>query len=308
MQQINLLTVDLNLLVALDALLQERNVTRAGLRIGLTQSAMSHALRRLRDLFDDPLFVLSNRVLQPTPRATELELPLRELLTKVGMLLQPAAFDPAGYRGPLRLAGVDYQSYQLLPSLLARLRRAAPLSTIEVIVADGSDIVEQLVSGRADFALTPFTKGPNLYSVHLFHDDFVCVVRADHPVISEELTLKRFIQLDHCFLTFSGRGVGPVDTVLEKLGLERRIVLRLPHYLAAPLIVAESDLILTMPRLLARMLTQLAPLTVLELPFELEGYDLHLVWHARLEEDLPHRWIRGVIRQCVHALLHSVLS
>lgn len=301
MRDVNLAGVDLNLLVALEALLEQRSVTRAGAQVGLAQPAMSHALRRLRALLDDPLFVRTSRGLQPTPRAEALEPLLREALGVVRVVLAPTTFEPATYRGPIRLSAVDYQSFQLLPSMLARLAAEAPLIDLEVVVAD-SDAPEQILSGRSDIALAGAVDGSDLRQVRLFEDDFVCVVRTGHPVEALGLTLQRFAELDHCFLTITGRGGGAVDTALAAVGLQRRVVLRLPHFLAAPLIVAESDLILTVPRLLAERLARLAPLTVMELPFTLKGYELNLLWHERVDKDPAHVWLRQLIRDCVKSL------
>jgi DNA-binding transcriptional LysR family regulator len=297
MHEINLAGVDLNLLVALDALLEERSVTRAGARLGLSQSATSHALKRLRALLDDPLFIQTSAGLRPTPRAERLRQPLMGVLSGVRSVLRPAPFNPAAYRGPIGLAAVDYQSYQLLPSLLARLATEAPLANVNVVAA-GADVAQQLESRHTDVALIGAFEGSSFRRVRLFNDGFVCVARTGHPGLAEPLTPERFAALDHCFLTITGRGDGAVDAALARLGLERRILLRLPHFLAAPLIVAESDLVLTLPRLLADRLARLVPLQIVSLPFEVAGYDLNLVWHEHVDAEPDHIWLRGLIREC----------
>lgn len=301
MREVNLAAVDLNLLVALEALLAERSVTRAADRVGLSQPAMSRALGRLRALFGDRLFVRTTEGLVPTPRAEALAEPLARALAGVRGLLRPDGFDPATYRGRLRLTCPDIQSLEILPPLMDRLRRQAPGLDVEVLNLHG-DGLDMLLAGEAELATGRFTEPrPGIYGMVAYRSGFACVVRADHPVVAEGLTLERYVDLPHVLVTVTGRGPGTVDEALAERGLSRRVALRLPHFLAAPLIVARTDMVLTLPRALARRMAALAPLAVLEPPLPLDGFDIGLAWHERMQDDPAHAWFRREVAAALKA-------
>jgi len=296
MREVNLVGIDLNLLVAFEALLDERSVTRAAERVGLSQPAMSRALGRLRALFGDRLFVRTTAGLAATPRAEAAAVPLRALLAEVRRLVQPPDFDPAAMRGTVRLAMVDYQSVLLLPRLLARLERDAPGLDVQV-VAMGPDLHARLESGDVDLSIGVFDRAEaGLYRQTLYRDGFACLVRAGHPCLHGPLGVERFAALRHAFLTTTGEGRGGmVDGALQRLGLSRRITLFTPHFLAAPLMVAESDLILTLPRMLAQRLQRMAPVVVLEPPVDLPVFTVSQLWHERRHGDPAHAWLRAAL-------------
>lgn len=294
MHEIDLRGLDLNLLLALHALLAERHVTRAAQRIGLSQSAMSHALSRLRDLFADPLLVRSSQGMVLTPRAENLTAPLRQTLLGIEQMLRPPVFEPKIAQGTIRLVTSDYATTVILPSVLKRLSVEAPDLKLECHHWSNNTLSE-LKAGSFDLALGGQNppEASEFNCQKLFVEDFALVVRADHPLTSSELTLDSYIAWPHALISVTD-GRGYVDRVLAQQGVKRRIRLKLPHFLAAPLIVAQTELVLTLPRRLATLFASFADLQVLEPPIQLEEFDYILLWHSRQDSDPLHFWLRGL--------------
>lgn len=291
--------LDLNLLVTLDALLEERNVTRAARRVGLSQSAMSHALARLRDLLGDPILVRSGRGMLPTPRAEAVGRPLREALGSIERTLRaPPAFDPSSAEKAFRLWGGDFAEMVLLPPLLARLASAAPgLDLAFMPTIEG--VRPSLSRGEIDLAFAPVRtvdRGPGVQEEALFEERFVSIVRAGHPLARGKLTPARFAEARHAFIAPRGRPGGAVDDALGRLGLRRRVVLMLPHFVVAPHVVAASDLMLTLPERMARILAAQLPIVVLETPLDLPTFTVSMIWHERSDADPAHTWLRAEVR------------
>jgi DNA-binding transcriptional LysR family regulator len=302
MHEMHLGAVDLNLLVALDALLRERSVTRAARHVGLSPSAMSHALARLRAFFGDPLLVRGQRGMVPTERAESLEAPLREALAAIeGLLGAGARFDPATARASFVIAAEDYGSTLLLPALLTRLRAEAPGIDLDV-VGPTADLHAKLERKEVDLSIGVVREPPAALRVQrLFDDGFACVVRRGHPRVKARLTLQQYVELPHARIGTGVRGPSVVDEALAKRGLRRRVALRIGHFLAAPLIVAETDLVLTLPRRLALKLQAMAPLVVHEPPLELSGITISQAWHERRQADSAHAWLRQRVAATVAA-------
>src|SRR5262245_41258297 len=255
---------DLNLLVALDALLSEASVTRAARRLGLTQSAMSHTLRRLRDLLGDPLLVRTPEGMSPTPRARQLGAPLRQALQDIKQAIARPRFDPGSARITFTLCIPDLVQISLLPSLIRRLSQEAP--GVDLVVRPlGKSASRRLRAGEFDLVISPLRESKTgFYQQRLFSERFVCLARADHPEVGEALSLERFIRLPHLLVSPLGASAaGLVDRALEEKNLARRVVLRIPSFLAAPLIVAHSDLVLTLPERVARTFSSALPLRIL---------------------------------------------
>lgn len=298
MREVDLAGIDLNLLKLLDALLRERSVTRAGQRLGLSQPAASRALGRLRRMLADRLVVRTPQGLEPTPRAAALAEPVARLLEGARSIVAPAAFDPATARGKIVIGSVDYTTLLLMPALVARLSRLAPGLDLEVPPLVG-DHVELIAGGAADLALGVYDELPAGFFRRLLYDeDLVCVVRQGHPVAGQGLTLERFVALSHIAIVVTGRGEAPVDIALARLGLSRRVAMRLPHFLVAPMLVARSDMILSMPRRLARQAAAMVPLTVLELPpLDIAPLPMSMIWHERRQDDPAHAWLRRQVAE-----------
>lgn len=307
----NIETLDLNLLVVLQALLKEYSVTRAAEKIGLSQSATSHALGRLREFFQDPLLIRTPKGMVPTLRAEELMKPLEEILLKLDRMIQPSLFDPATAQGTIRIASTDYASVVILPVVLKQLNQVAPQLEMECHYWR-SDVVELCRNGVIDLGLGVLDTSEisDMRSQTLFTEDFVAVVRADHPIAQVDLTLDAYVAYPHALVTVTNLPGGSivhsfkshVDQALEALGVERRVVLKIPQFLAAPFVVAQTDFILTLPRRIATLIADIANLTVLEMPIQISRYDYHQAWHERRNTDPLHCWFRELVASQTHHL------
>ncbi len=291
--------IDLNLLVVLRALLAERHVTRAARRVGLSQSATSHALARLRDLFGDRLLVRSGPKLEPTPRALSLEAALERALHELQGLVQgPAPWSPRTARRRFTLGMVDYGQAILCGPLLTRLAEETPDVNIEVTSAP--NLLELLERGDIDLAATVQDKPRSGQSrLKLFDDDLVCMVRARHPILKSRLTLRRYLELRHVVVAPHGAPGSLVDSVLAERGLERRIAARITNFLAVPIVIASTDFINTGPARLARIHAERHAVRVLPVPFPLPRFTFSLIWHKRHDEDPAHRWLRDLVAEAV---------
>ncbi|RYE90606.1 MAG: LysR family transcriptional regulator [Myxococcales bacterium] len=292
----NLASIDLNLLVALEALLAERSVSRAARRLGLSQPATSHALGRLRELLGDPLLVRAGDRMEATPRALALEGPLATALTAVRAVVAPdAPFDPARSDRAFSLETIDYAAAVLLPPLMERLGREAPRVSLEVRTRT-DDIDAQLARGALDLAIGLTSPDrPGLRQQPVLSDLFVCVLRRGHPALRRPLTLDRYCAQRHLLVTPTGRPGSLVDDLLAQSGRRRHVALRVPHFLLAPPLVARSDLVWTAPGSMAQAHAALLPLTLRPPPFDLGGFTLTLRWHERAEHDPGHRWLRELV-------------
>ncbi len=295
--------IDLNLLVVLRALLGERHVTRAAARVGLSQSATSHALARLRELYGDPLLVRSGNELQLTPRALRLLPTLERGLSDLQAALDgEPAFDPSSAQRRFTIGMADYMQAVLMGPLLRRLASDAP--NVDLAIVTFPNLEEQLESGAIDLALTVVAPHPTraLSSESIFEDDFLCMVRNDHPIVKKKLTLERYVELRHLVVAPSGTPGSIVDTELERRGLVRRIALRVSNFLIAPIVICETDLINTMPTRLARQAARNYPLRLLPPPLPLPRFGLISLWHPRLENDPAQRWLREIVASVSKAL------
>ncbi|MBL9016363.1 MAG: LysR family transcriptional regulator [Myxococcales bacterium] len=287
--------VDLNLVLALDALLAERHVTRAAGRLGITQSAASHALARLRDLFGDPLLVRGPRgAMIPTPRAEALGPQVHRVLVELAGVLRGEGFDPATARRVFRIGAGDYAEVVLLPKLIERVSRLAP--GIELWVHPfGEHGDAELAAGTLDVVLAPprgGARGAGGYEKVLFGERFTCILRADHPLAGGRLTLPRYCAAAHVLVAPRGTPGSLVDTALAEQGRSRRIALAVPHFLVVPYIVAGSDLVATLASRVAALFTETLGLVSMPPPVELPGFQIALAWHERNHHDAAHRWLR----------------
>jgi DNA-binding transcriptional LysR family regulator len=288
--------VDLNLVLALDALLAERHVTRAAARMRITQSAASHALARLRDLFDDPLLVRGPRgTMMPTPRATALAPAVHRVLVDLSAILRgDAAFDPSTTRRTFRIGTSDYVELVLMPRLVARLQRVAPNIDLWLHnLTDHGD--EALATGTVDVVVTPprgNTRPAGSYEKVLFDEAFTCIMRAKHPLARGKLTLSRYCAAAHLLVAPRGTPGSLVDDALSAIGRSRRIALAVPHFLVVPYLIASSDLIATLATRVAATFAETLGLVTMAPPFALPKFEMAVAWHERDHEDPPHRWLR----------------
>lgn len=287
-------TLDLNLLKALDVLLEECNVTRAAARIGVTQPAMSGMLTRLRDNFGDPLFVRARHGMVPTPRAQALKLPLKQLLGEIDGLLQPPGFDPSSARLTFTLAATDYALRAVALPFLAALKTLAP--QIQVAL-DDRQIQGQLERGEIDVALV--TRDSTLADLHardLFTEHYVCVLREGNPALvagGGALSLDRFCQLDQALVSYTGGGFhGVTDAALAQQGRQRRVTLSVNSFLILPEVLRASDMVAVLP---ARLVAGMVGLAVCEPPLAIPGFVKVAAWHPRSHHDVAQRWLRQLL-------------
>jgi DNA-binding transcriptional LysR family regulator len=293
----NLRTLDLNLLKVFDALLDEGSVTKAAARLSLTQPAVSGALTRLREGFNDPLFVRTRRGITPTAHAQRLAAQVKRLLREIEDMLQPASFDPANATLTFAIAATDYAQRAVLVPFLAQLRLRAPGIRVAVLPVDGEQVQGQLERGELDLALmTPDTTPPDLHSQRLFDEEYVCAMRKGHPYAPpKRMTLERFCALDHAIVSFSGgRFRGVTDEALARLGRERRVSLSVPNFLVLREILCESDLIAVVPR---RLVAGSDGLISVKPPVAVPGFTKVAAWHDRSHGDAAHIWVRALLFQ-----------
>lgn len=300
MHVVHIGNLDLNLLRVLDALLEQRSVTQAGQKLGLSQSATSHALGRLREALGDPLLVRSKRGWLLTPRALLAAEPLRQALVILESVVTPApAFNPSTSTGQFTLATADYAEFLLLPKLAHRLNVSAPgfdvwsqPYTVSEPLRTTLETVDAVITPRR-----PEDSSTGIYEKKLFRDRFVCIVRKGHPALQKRWTPEVFASLRHAFIAPQGKPGGVVDEALAAHGLTRRVVVAVPHFLVAPFLISETDAVLTVPMRVARVFAQSLPLELVSPPFDVPGFEMSLFWHERTHSDASHSWFREQIVQ-----------
>jgi len=302
MHEIDIKRADLNLLYVFDCIYREGSLTRAGARLDRTQSAVSHALERLRGLFGDPLFVRTSEGMRPTPRAHELAPLIDEVLGAVRtVLLEPTAFAPADLERVFRLSMSDYSELILLPPLIEALHEQAPSVQIEVLSTAAFQPQHALETGRIDLLIGNQDVGAGVYQQELFVDEFVCVVSATHPAIKRRLTLNQYLKQSHVLFAPQGRGDRLLDEALRKQRVERRVALRLPHIQSIPHILHRTPHIVTIPAKFAATMDRagLRPLTP---PVDLPSLQVMQYWHQAVHQDPAHRWLRHLVHEIAQRL------
>lgn len=288
----SLARLDLNLLVTLDALLSERNVTRAARRLNLSQPAVSVQLGKLRTTLKDPLLVPGARGMTPTALAASLEGPLRDALDQLVQVIAPARpFDPSQASLTWRVAASDYSERAILQPLLPELRRAAPGTRLAIFESVPLRMGRQAELAEIDLGFITLENAPsNLRHRRLFAERYVLAGRADHPALRRRPTLAQFCRLEFAIVSPEGGGFrGAAEPALEDLGLARQIVLSVPHFLFLLSAITHSDLVALLPH----RLTVGAPgLRVVEPPLQVPGFEMSMVWHERVHRDPAHLWLR----------------
>lgn len=290
--------VDLNLFIVLDAIYAEGSITRASLKMNLTQPAISHALNRLRQLFDDPLFERQGHVMTPTPLARSIIEPVRRALRGFEVTLNGAArFDAASSERSFSLGVRDVLEASVLPPLMASIAREAPSATLNTLQVSRRELESELAAGTLDAAIDILLPLSNdIRRTQLAGDQTVVLVRRGHPLVKRrKLTLETYLQLEHIQTSSRRRGPGLEDVELSRQGLQRRIRLRCQHYFAACRVVSETDLALTMPERLARIVNQQFNNQLLPFPLEMPALDIYLYWHANVDNDPANLWLREQI-------------
>ncbi len=292
---LNLRRLDLNLLVTLDVLLSEHNVTRAAARLNLSQPSVSVHLAKLREVLGDPLLLAGPRGMRPTARAEALREPLREALEALERAVTPASpFDPAEATQTWRLAATDYAESTIVLPALAALRETAPGTRLAVVELAPPRIARQAERGEIDIAFHTSEEAPiGMRRRVLFAERYVLVGRAGHPRLKRRPSLAQFCKLEHVIVSPDGGGfVGVTDATLAKAGLTRKVVLSVPHFLFMMSVLENTDLVGMLP---ARLVRRTGALRMVEPPVEVPGYDMAMLWHERSHRDPAHQWLRETL-------------
>ncbi len=296
--------VNLNVLVALDALLDRRNVGQAAERVGVTQSAMSHTLRHLRALFDDPLLVRAGNHMVLTPRGESIAAPLREALLQVqALVVAEAPFDPGSATRRFTLAASDAAVLVVAPRLLAVLAQVARGIELDIIAVDRTRLAEMLEEGVVDLALMPGGgEVSGLDAQRLYPTSFAVLACRDNPEVGATLDLDTYCRLPHALVGLGDSGPGLVDALLERRGRTRRVVVRVPYFSAGPATIVGSSRLLTVPRSAAEHFASHYPLRLFDPPLAFPRADVAMVWHERVGRDPAHRWLREQMLAVTHSL------
>ncbi len=293
--------LDLNLLYVLVALDERRSVSDAALKLHRSQPALSVALGKLREFFDDPLFVRSGNRMQPTPRATALIAAARAVLARIGAdIVAAPAFDPGKSQRTVTFALSDVGEIVFLPAMLRKLRVLMPKATVRSVSPPAREVASALESGAIDLAIGyfPDLKKRNFYQQTLFSDTFASLIRAGHPVTAGKLSLRQYLQLGHVVVRAESRSEEVIERYLARRKIRRRVMLTTPHFASAPIIVAQSDLIVTVPQPLAHYFATIAAdLRIVGLPFEPPRIALKQFWHRKFHDDARNRWLRTLVYQ-----------
>ena len=310
----NLNQIDLNLLVYLEVLLRERNVTQAANQLGLSQPAMSNGLRRLRALFDDPLLVRTSEGMTPTERALELEPLVKDILLGVDRAMQPATeFEPRAAQMVVRIMASDYAESTLFPAVLTELRDNAPDITLDIMNPSDVSFLD-VERGKVDLVINRFDQMPqSFHQITLWQDSFSCLLSPNHPIL-DDFSLESYLSADHIWVSKTGMGVGVgvdpsdvqrlgwVDSALAQLGEKRRIRVFTRHYQAAMTLAEQNDLIVTLPTR-ATWLKQNDPrVAIRQVPFDVPPLELKMAWSPLLHNNAPHRWVRQFITRIARSL------
>jgi DNA-binding transcriptional LysR family regulator len=292
----NIAGANLNLLVTLDALLAERHVSRAARRLGLSQPAVSNALGQLRSWLGDPLLVRTGSTMVPTERALALAGPVRAALQTLQAALDAPAFQPGHAERSFAIATTDFVEFVMLPRLLARVTAIAPGIHFQVVSWSHHRVPPSLETGEVDLWIGFSLELPAGHRQQdLFPDEFICILRKDHPRVGKRLTLRTYAALPHVLVTSESAGPGVVDLALAKVNLRRTVGLRMSHFLMVPPVVAATDYVAAVSRRVAQAFAPLLPLRVLPAPLPLPRGTVRQVWHERTEASPAHRWLRAQV-------------
>ena len=314
-QQLNFRTLDLNLLRVFDEVMAERNLTRAALKLSLTQPAVSNALRRLREVVGDDLLVRSGQGVEPTPRALALWPTVRQALGQLQQALAPGAFDPASASSTFVLAMADATGATLIPPLVEIVQREAPGVSLRVVPLTTRDPRSLLDEEAADMAvgyfpavmadLTARAQSDSVVafeSTRLYDGEYVCVMRRGHPLAQAPLTLDLYCAARHLLVSFSGKPYGFIDEALTALGRERRIVLTVNQFFTAGRVVVASDLLTVLPRHFVGVASLKDELVWRPLPMPVPIVHVDALWHRRRRHDPAHLWLQDALARCATPL------
>ena len=291
---------DLNLLPVALAIFEERSVSGAAAKLGMSQPSVSVALNKLRLALGDPLFVRTGRGMEPTPRALSLISPTRDILQRLHAdVLATEEFDPATTSRKFTLALSDIGEMTFLPRLLERLRAEAPGASVCSVSMTPTELAIAIEDGEVDLAVGyfPDLKNRNFFQQRLFSHSFICLLSANHPHRRAKMSLPEFLALGHAVIKAEGRSQELFEQYLQRKGIARRVVLSTPHFMSIPFLISSSDLVATVPRAVGESFAQLAAIKLVEPPLDIPSFDLKQHWHRKYAKDGANVWLRSVIAE-----------
>jgi DNA-binding transcriptional LysR family regulator len=291
----NLRQLDLNLLVALDVLITEASVTKAAERLNMSQSAMSHALKRLRIILDDDILIRTSREMEVTPYARQISDRVRQILLEIqSTLLEKEAFNPATAENTFRIAASDYVEATIGINLIQQLTTQAPGIRIRITNLNKETVIDALDNNRIDLIINAHLPLKSWHvEQNLYREEFVCVVRSDDALI--ELSMEDYIRRSHLLVSLRDDFQGAGDEILERQQQSRRVVWSTPHFMAMPFLLANSDCVALLPRRMAQQCAKAMNLKLLPPPIEIEGFTVSMIWHQRNTNRPQHQWLRAQI-------------
>jgi len=313
----NFLTLDLNLLRIFDTVMIEQNLTRAADKLAMTQPAVSNALKRLRHAFNDELLIRTAHGVKPTPRAESIWPPIREALNKLEGAIAPATIDPASFTASFRMAMADSTAAYWMPHLIREIERSAPGINARMVPLVTRDPRTMLLHGDIDIAVGFFpgvvsqlAGGQSASNSPIRHNSlytgrYVCVMRKNHPLADQPLTLKTYCEAHHLLVSFSGRPHGLIDEILAPMNLQRRILLTVNQFFTAGRVVANSDLLTVLPQHLISSTGIESQLIWRELPIDTPAVNVDMLWHERDARNPSHKWLRNNLIELVEKTLNS---
>ena len=289
--------LDMNLLYTLEILLEEKSVSKAASRLSVSQSAVSHSLKKLRQYFNDPLLVKTHNGMVPTPAAENLQGNLHIIIENIHRLFHESQFNPASAQGTIRIAATDYGSSIILPPLMGRLSKLAPNIKIDCMPLS-SHMSKELQSGAIDIAFGGYKPFAGANHEVLFYDRYVGVVRENHPVLEKKITKKRLLKWKHILIKVP-IGTTRKDKLYKILGQRIRddFTLKIPYHMIASLSLENNDMVLIMPEKGANLITSMNKVAIFELPVKFERHAYLQSWHARSNDDKMHQWFRSQVKE-----------
>ena len=288
----NLRKLDLNLLIALDVLIEEASVTRAAERLEMSQSAMSHALKRLRSVLNDDILIRTSREMEVTPYAREMGDRVRQILTEIeSTLLEKETFNPATAKETFRIAASDYVEATIGTNLIKQITTKAPGIRIRISNLDKETVMDALDDNRIDLVINAQLPLKSWHvEQNLYREEFVCVVRSDDALI--ELSVEDYLKRSHLLVSMRDDFQGAGDKILKRQQQSRQVIWSTPHFMAVPFLLANSDCVALLPRRMAQQCAKAIDLKLLSPPIEIEGFTVSMIWHQRHTNRPQHRWLR----------------
>ncbi|MDB5964897.1 MAG: LysR family transcriptional regulator [Polaromonas sp.] len=292
-----LLDFDMNLLLTFDAIYRHQNLSSAAVELGLTQPAVSAALKRMRERFDNPLFVRTSHGMRPTPYADSMAVKITRALDIVREVDHPAEFSPATTLEDFRVYINDVGMQLVMPRVFRYLSEHAPNAKLTILDLRPDEVVNALDSGVIDIAVGYFLGMPNwAHQQSVRNTSYVCAVRTDHPDIHASLSLEQYLHAKHAMYWTTGSPHSAVEEALAQHDLARDVMLRLPRFSALPFFIAQSDVIVTMPEDLGLAFSQFVKIKLFKPPLKLPNFEIRQYWHERHHADPANKWMRKIIK------------